>query len=1250
MKSLPAVSAEQEPLKTFDCFAGNGEMAALMRATDWAKTAVGPVEAWPQSLKLVVRLMLTSRYAMWMGWGPGSTFFYNDAYRPTLGVKHPWALGASAQEVWEEIWPEIGPRIETVLQTGNATWDEALMLFLERSGYTEETYHTFSYSPLADDCGDIGGMLCVVTEETERVIGQRRLTLLREVASALASTQTYEEVFAAVRNCLEAGQRDLPFTLTYLFDAEGRCARLECTTGIPPGHPVAAPRVDIAGKNTPWPFQSALAQASPLVVEDLSAYFRDLPTGPWKTPPQEALIVPLAHQGQERPAGFLVAAISPYRRLDADYIGFVGLLAGQIAASLASARAYEDERKRAEALAELDRAKTTFFSNVSHEFRTPLTLMLGPMEDALRTDTRALVAENLDVVHRNGLRLLKLVNTLLDFSRIEAGRVQASYEPIDLAAYTNELASVFRSAMEKAGLRFMVNCPPLSSPIYVDREMWEKIVLNLVSNAFKFTEAGEVEVALQERDGVAELSVRDTGSGIAQEQLPHIFERFHRVEGVQARTQEGTGIGLALVQELVRLHGGEIRVESEYGRGSTFIVSLPLGVAHLPKDRLRTPRTLVSTALGASPYVEEALRWLPEGDVAVVEGIAFASEHVASEVVPVEEGVPKKRILLADDNADMRAYVSQLLRGDYHVTTVGDGSAALAAVQESRPDLILCDVMMPGLNGFELLRTLRNDARTRTIPIILLSARAGEEARVEGLEAGADDYLTKPFSAKELLARVATHLQLAQVRKEAEEAIRGSQERLRAALDASETGTFRWDIPTDALEWDPNLERLLGLAPGGAVHSLSHLITRVHPQDQAEFIARCRRCVEEGADFEMEFRVIWPDGTVHWLYERGKTLQDEAGHPASMTGACVDITARKQEELAREFLTEASSLLASSLEYEQTLQQVADLAVPHIADWCVVDILEEGGTIRQLAVAHVNPDKVKLAYELRRLYPLMPDEPGISEVLRTGKPILYPEIPEELLLKAAQDARHREMLRHIGLYSVMIVPMVARERILGAITFIASQQSGQIYGPEDLKLAQGLAERAALAIDNTLLYRAAQQELEERKKALEALALHQTEIEALNGRLRRAMRETHHRVKNNLQVITSLVNLQQMQHAEQIPAGELQRLNQHIAALASIHDLLTQQAQDDAEVSDVSVREIMNKLMPTMQGMVHGRKIAFDVEELRLPARLSTTFAVLVNELVSNALKHGRGDMQVRLKVSETSASLIVMDQGPGFP
>ncbi len=711
--------------KAADFLNGGGEMGAVMRSHDWAASRLGPPSRWPQSLKTVIRILLTSRYAMWMAWGEELTFFCNDAYRPTLGVKQSWALGASSRKVWAEIWPDIGPRIDTVLKTGTATYDENLLLFLERSGFPEETYHTFSYSPLADDDGAIAGMLCVVTEDTERVIGERRLKLLRDLASELSLARTEQETFDAFRR-QGRDMKDLPFTLTYLFEGEQTdFARIRCATGSLDvgGEPaiLGAPRWDR------WPVGEGLAGGDPVMIEDISQYFdRPLPAGSDGSAPKDAVLTMLSKQGMKQPAGFMIAAINPFRRYAPAYAGFIDLLAGQIAASLDNARAYEKERRRAEALAEIDRAKTAFFSNVSHEFRTPLTLMLGPLEGLL-ADANSLgpaARDELKIVHRNSLRLLKLVNSLLDFSRIESGRAVANFQPVDLAALTRDLASNFRSACEQAGLSLVIDCPPLPREACIDRDMWEKIVLNLMSNAFKFTLKGEIKVALRTNGQNALLTVSDTGTGVAKSEVPRLFERFHRIESARGRSHEGSGIGLALVQELVKMHGGHIVVESTEGKGTTFTIEIPLGSAHLTRAQAPTAPTTRATA-----FVEEALRWLP----GLSDREEFASDTEFAEITAAPGQTRRAKILLADDNADMRAYVARLLRGRHDVETAADGQAAFDAALERRPDLILTDIMMPRLDGFGLIKAIRADANLRDLPIIVLSARAGEEFEHRGL-------------------------------------------------------------------------------------------------------------------------------------------------------------------------------------------------------------------------------------------------------------------------------------------------------------------------------------------------------------------------------------------------------------------------------------------------------------------------------------------------------------------------------------
>jgi PAS domain S-box-containing protein len=855
--------------------AGGGEMGQRIRAYDWAATPLGPVEAWPPSLRSAVSLLLPSKAQIVLFWGPDLITLYNDAYAPVFGAKHPWALGRPARECWSEVWHVLAPLFEGVVRTGDAFWAQEHPFLLQRQGFLEETYFDVSYDPVRIEDGSVGGVFCIVSEQTGRVLGARRLRTLRELGVRTADAPSPGEVCREAATALALDPADLPFALLYLFDPARDGAALVGQSGVAP-EDLAVPRDVLCTEVDAF----AGTRAGQATEVETAVFVRRVSA----TAAARVLVLPLTSGAQV--VGALVAGVSRYLRLAGDYRDFFDLAAARISAAIAHARVYEEERHRAEALAQLDVLKTQFFANISHEFRTPLTLLLGPLEDTLADDgVPPAVHTRLTVAHRNGQRLLKLVNTLLDFARLEAGRLQATYEPTDLAAVTRDLASAFRSLLERAGLRFRVDCAALREPVYVDRAHWEKVVFNLLSNAFKFTFQGEIAVALREEQGWAVLRIRDSGTGIPADELPHLFERFHRVAGAPGRSYEGTGIGLALVQELVHLHAGTIAVESREGYGSTFTVRLPLGTAHLAPDQVRPSAPLASTALGSQAFLEEATRWLPE------------AVQPPAETVPTSRAASgeRPRVLLADDNADMRDYIRQLLAPDYEVEAVADGEAALTAVADRPPDMVLADVMMPRMDGFALLRALRSAPHTQTLPVILLSARAGEEARVEGLDAGADDYLIKPFSARELVARVrAQHgrKRLLDVQQQAEAA----RAQLAAIVDSSEDAIIGQTLEGVITSWNQGAERLYGYTAAETIgQPLALLVPPDLPDELPQLLVRLQRG-ERVAQYETQR--VHQDGTRLDVSLTISPIRDRTGRIVGAAKIARDITARKQTEAA----------------------------------------------------------------------------------------------------------------------------------------------------------------------------------------------------------------------------------------------------------------------------------------------------------------------------------------------------------------
>ncbi len=659
-----------------------GEMGRRFAEFNWDAHPLGSPSGWPAELRAVVAVALTSRFpiVLWLG-REDLHLMYNDTYIPMLGDKHPAALGRPGRQVWWDIWEQISPMLAGVVASGRATWSDDLMLALVNEGRARERYFTFTYSPILVGSGQVDGIFCAVAETTERVLSERRLHVLNAAAGAVMETRTVDEAVRAMVASSWEHHPDLPFTAVYIDERPGQSRLRAASPRVAGLLPTDMAALDAVG-DEPLPGARLvdLGQAAP-----------GLPTVFAENPPRQALLIPIGEPGDEQTTGHLMVGLNPRRRVDDQYRGFIRLLADQISAALATADSYHQQQRRADTLAELDRAKTAFLTNVSHEFRTPLTLLLGPLEDAIEAAGADRVQqERLVMARRNGQRLLRLVNSLLEFSRIESGRAMLSPQPVELGAVTAQVASSFAGLCERAGIDLVLDCPSVTAD--VDTEMWETIVLNLLSNAIKFTFHGSITVqVVATQSGGARMRVIDTGTGIESQDLERLFERFYRASNTRGRSVEGTGIGLSLVRSLVELHGGTVGIESEPGHGTTVTIELP--ASHHAQSGASPPTRLQQATDNA--YVAEAEQWL--------------DQPFAEQPDPATAGRHRPLVLIADDNADMRAHLDRILSQRWDTVLVADGRAALDAVRRHRPDLVVTDVMMPLLDGFAFVQELRED-------------------------------------------------------------------------------------------------------------------------------------------------------------------------------------------------------------------------------------------------------------------------------------------------------------------------------------------------------------------------------------------------------------------------------------------------------------------------------------------------------------------------------------------------------------
>ncbi|NUR17181.1 MAG: response regulator [Dermatophilaceae bacterium] len=838
------------------------EMQELFARTDWSATPLGPVETWPDNLRSIVDICLSSGFPMLVCWGPELAMVYNDGYRALLGrSKHPGALGRPVAQVWPEVWDVIGPMFEGVLGGGPATWVEDELLVVDRFGFLEEAYFTWTYGAIHDAGGTVAGILNVAVETTDKVLAVRRAGVALELFEAVTAgppPESREQVRDRALEVLRPRTADhLDVDLVWLEgDAAGRAVSGETDGG------------------------------------------------------GDVHLVPVIEPGLARPTALLRFRANPRRPWDAQLRAYADLCASHVATALSGVRRRTDDRQRQEALAELDVAKSDFFANVSHELRTPLALITGPVSDALAADgLDDDMRRRFEMIARNAERLTGLVDRILDLTRVEAGAVEPHWAVVDLVTVTTGVAANFRPAIERLGIEFVVECDDLGREAHVDVDMYERILLNLLSNALKFTPQGRIGIRLEGDAEGYEVSVSDTGIGIPEKDRDHVFDRFRQLAGSDdRRSREGAGIGLSIVRQLVGLLGGRISVDSREGRGSTFTVRLPWGA---PPTRSASRPSI--TPRPAESFISEAVAW----------GRAHHDDQGAQDARETPVSGPsgpsgpsgRPTLLVVEDNPDMRWHVTRHLRGDYEVVTSRDGVEALAQMRAARPDIVLADVMMPRMDGLTLVREIREDPALRDVPVVLLSARAGVEASTIGLTMGADDYVVKPFDPTELRARLAANLVRAQSRSRDAAWLRG-------ILGAIQDPLIVADAEGTVVELNEAFTRDYGwsLADGPFTPPYPWWIPAEEAPAEYEAHARRIELLRTGQPFlDEHYRIRRKGGGQAWVHTRAASVPETPDHSGFVLAVARDETREREARMRRELAGRIAVDLAAAEGLDQAL-------------------------------------------------------------------------------------------------------------------------------------------------------------------------------------------------------------------------------------------------------------------------------------------------------------------------------------------
>ena len=767
----------------------------------------------------------------------------NSNQHYTQIVHHPAKFGASAkaEDAWGPVWNDVLPVIKRCYEFGESCHFQDDLLLYRRgpTGHFVEKYHTWSFIPIFDADRKPLGLFNPTLETTAAVLARRRQETLRDVSEQVSLARTTGEFYEGVRNVLEKNAKDVPFMAFYSTSAKDQATvdlHLQASVGVPDNHPscpaqmsasLRAARPNLApflssptpssmslssansGRTlhsdlrTNWPIVPALAASQCVVMDDCSALIEGFPLRQWDHLPESAIMLPIApDRSSTTPDAVMILGLNLQCPLDAAYEEWIHLLRAHLTSALASVKGIELAEQRRLERERMAKAQTAWFQGAAHDLRSPLTLVAGPLGDVLETHLTGFQRHSLTLAQRNVARIQRLVGALLDFSRIEAGRLTGHFFSLDLGAFVSDIAHLFSPAAARRQLDFDISVEASGPSVWFDPTLMETAITNLISNALKYTKKGRIGVSLVYSSSHAIIAISDTGCGIPKAELESVTSRFNRASTALNAGVEGTGIGLALTKELIKIHDGELsitsrtEIEAKQGdggsHGSTFTVRIPL------IDRLNEVES------GTNSNDREVGAY---GRQLALEAMALENGQSQPDYSPSVESIdavdrgdgflfePSDTLLLVDDSDDIRAYIKRIFAPYCKIIEASNGEEALHLAQTltPKPNLILSDLMMPRMNGSELLMAIRDHPATRRIPMVLLSAAPDEESRLSALTKGAEDFISKPFKPKELLARVHLHMQLGKKRADLEDMFALREQELQVLSDYCPSGIMRAD-------------------------------------------------------------------------------------------------------------------------------------------------------------------------------------------------------------------------------------------------------------------------------------------------------------------------------------------------------------------------------------------------------------------------------------------------------------------------